>query len=60
MLKFHTLKVARVIPDTPHSVRLLLEVPESLREAYRFSQGQHLNLEIEVDGQDLASLLFHL
>lgn len=51
MLKFHTLKVAQVISDTPHSVRLLLEVPESLREAYRFSQGQHLNLEIEVGGR---------
>jgi ring-1,2-phenylacetyl-CoA epoxidase subunit PaaE len=50
MLKFHSLKVAAVIPDTPLSVRLLLEVPKSLREAYRFSQGQHLNLEIEVDG----------
>ena len=53
MLKFHSLKVAQVIPDTAQSVRLLLQVPESLREAYRFSQGQHLNLEIEVGGQTL-------
>jgi ring-1,2-phenylacetyl-CoA epoxidase subunit PaaE len=53
MLKFHTLEVARVIPDTAQSVRLLLKVPGALVEDYRFSPGQHLNLEVVVGGETL-------
>ena len=51
MLKFHSLKVARIIPDTASAVRLVFQVPDSLRRDYAFTQGQHLNLEVEVNGE---------
>jgi ring-1,2-phenylacetyl-CoA epoxidase subunit PaaE len=51
MLKFHTLKIAQIIPDTAQSIRLLLQVPDALADAYRFRPGQHLNLEVDVDGE---------
>lgn len=51
MLKFHSLKVARIIPDTAQAVRLVFQVPESLRPEYEFTQGQHLNLEVQVNGE---------
>ncbi len=53
MLKFHSLKVARIIPDTAQAVRLVFQVPESLRQDYAFTQGQHLNLEVQVKGEVL-------
>lgn len=53
MLKFHALTVKSVYPETSQAVRVELEVPEALREAYRFVQGQHVNLEMVVDGESL-------
>jgi len=53
MLKFHALTVKGVYPETAQAVRVELEVPEALREAYRFVQGQHLNLDVVVDGESL-------
>ena len=47
MLKFHSLKVARLIPDTAQAVRLVFQVPEALRQDYAYTQGQHLNLEVQ-------------
>lgn len=53
MLKFHSLKVARIIPDTAEAVRLVFQVPGKLRKDYAFTQGQHLNIEVQVNGEVL-------
>lgn len=45
-LVFHTLKVASVIEETKDSRSFVLEVPESLREAYAYQPGQFLTFEV--------------
>src|SRR3954451_10512666 len=53
MSKFHRLRVARLEPETRDAVAITLEVPDALRERFRFDQGQHLTLRAPVGGQDL-------
>ena len=50
---FHELRVRRIEPDTDEAVIVSFEVPEALREVFGFTQGQHLTLKKEVDGQAL-------
>ena len=43
-LKFHPLLVSALDVLTPDSVRIILEVPPELREAYRYVAGQHVSV----------------
>ncbi|MFJ8931743.1 1,2-phenylacetyl-CoA epoxidase subunit PaaE [Streptomyces sp. NPDC102364] len=51
--RFHRLRVAAVDRLTDDSVALTLAVPPELREAYRFTPGQHLALRRTVDGTEI-------
>ena len=51
--QFHPLRVAQVRPETPDTVSIAFEVPDTLRDAYRFTQGQFLTLKAPVDGKDV-------
>ncbi len=50
---FHPLRVRQVLPDTPEAVVVAFDVPDNLRAAFSFTQGQYLTLRKEIDGQDL-------
>lgn len=53
-LEFHPLRVGALDPLTPDAVRIILEVPEELAEAYRYVAGQHVTVRFETldaDGQ---------
>ena len=50
---FHPLRVADVEPLTEDAVAVTFEVPEDLREEYRFVQGQHVTLRTELAGDDV-------
>ena len=50
---FHPLRVSRVEPVTEDSVAITFEVPSHLREAYAFTQGQHLTVRTELAGVDV-------
>ena len=50
---FHPLKIAEVRRETDDAVSLRFELPELLRESFRFSPGQHLTLRQEIDGEDV-------
>jgi len=50
---FHPLRVAEIEPLTDDSVAVTFEVPDELREAYRFTQGQHLTIRTELAGDDV-------
>lgn len=52
-LHFHPLRVRDLRPDTDEAVIVSFDVPEDLRETFRFTQGQYLTLRHDVDGQDL-------
>jgi len=51
--QFHPLRVAQVRPETSDTVSIAFEVPDTLRDAYRFTQGQFLTLKAPVDGKDV-------
>ncbi len=49
---FHSLRVKEVVRETPDTATLVFEVPESLREAYRYSQGQYLTIKLQIGGKE--------
>ncbi|MCX5438461.1 2Fe-2S iron-sulfur cluster-binding protein [Streptomyces sp. NBC_00063] len=53
MARFHQLRVAAVDRLTDDSVALTFEVPESLREEFRHSPGQHLALRRPADDSEI-------
>lgn len=52
-LSFQSLKVARVVRETPDCVSLLFEVPDTLREQFRFREGQNLTLRQIIGGEEV-------
>jgi len=53
MLTFHALKVADVRLEGSDALCISFEVPEPLREAYRFLPGQHVGLRMQIGGQEI-------
>jgi ring-1,2-phenylacetyl-CoA epoxidase subunit PaaE len=51
--KFHPLTIAHVARETRDAVAITFDVPPSLKDAFRFVQGQHLTLRADVGGADL-------
>lgn len=53
MLTFHPLKVTDVRPEGSDALCISFEVPEALREAYRFLPGQHIGVRAHIGGQEV-------
>lgn len=53
MAQFHDLRIRAVTPETESAICVEFEVPERLRETFRFHQGQYLTLKAQVNGQEL-------
>ena len=53
MSKFHSLTIKEVKPETRDAVSLAFELPEALKDAYRFKQGQHLTLRTLINGEEV-------
>ena len=52
-MSFHRLRVAETVRETARATSLLFDVPESLRENFRWRPGQHVTLRFDLDGEDL-------
>jgi ring-1,2-phenylacetyl-CoA epoxidase subunit PaaE len=50
---FHSLKIADVRREIDDAISIGFELPESLRDAFRFSAGQHLTLRADIGGEDV-------
>ncbi len=50
---FHALKIAEVRREIDDAVSLRFTVPDELRDAFRFTPGQHLTLRTEIEGEDV-------
>jgi ring-1,2-phenylacetyl-CoA epoxidase subunit PaaE len=50
---FHRLAIAQVRRETADSVSILFDVPEEMRDAFRFKAGQHLTLRADIAGEDV-------
>ena len=53
MSKFYPLSIANVRQETRDTIVATFAVPPSLREQFAFTQGQHLTLRAEINGEDL-------
>jgi len=53
MRQFHSLKVLSIDRETSDSMRVALQVPEELQKEYDFLPGQHLPIQISVDGKKI-------
>ncbi len=51
MRKYHTLTVDSLDSETRDSLRVALNVPENLREVFVFKPGQHLPIQLAIDGK---------
>ena len=52
-VSFHSLEVAETVPETADAMSIRFDVPEELREAFRFKPGQHLTLKAEIGGEEV-------
>jgi len=52
MAKFHSLKVAKLTHPTEESVAVTFDIPDDLRSEFQFTQGQHLTLKKDIEGED--------
>ena len=52
-IDFHKLRVAEVRRETPDAVSVRFELPEHLRDAFKFKAGQHLTFRRDVNGEEL-------
>lgn len=50
---FHPLRVAEIEQLTPDAVAITFDVPDDLREAFRYTPGQHLTLRTTIDGEEV-------
>lgn len=53
MSQFHSLTIKDVRPETRDAVSIAFDIPESLAEAFHFTQGQYLVLRTELDGEEV-------
>lgn len=52
MSKFHSLTIKEVKQETRDAVSLAFDIPETLKDNFRFKQGQYLTLRTKIDGAE--------
>lgn len=52
-VSFHTLTIAEITPETADAKSIRFDVPEELRETFRFAPGQHLTLKVDIAGDEV-------
>ena len=50
---FHTLQIAGIVQETHDTRSFLLDIPQSLREAFQYRAGQFLTFEVPWNGMQL-------
>ena len=53
MQKFHSLTIKDIRRETAEAVSIAFDVPESLKKAYTFIQGQYLTLRATINGEEV-------
>ncbi len=50
---FYTLRVAEIVAETDEANSIRFDVPEELKDAFRFKAGQHLSVRAEIGGEEV-------
>jgi len=53
MSKFHEVKIASVRPETRDAIAVTFEMPAALADQFSYTQGQHLTLRTQINGEDI-------
>ncbi|AVI50199.1 phenylacetic acid degradation protein [Pukyongia salina] len=53
MAIFHTLRIKNIYKETDDCSVISFDVPEDIKEAFSYHQGQHLTLKADIDGEDI-------
>ena len=53
MLTYHPLKISELRPEGSEAVCVTLDVPDELREAFRFAPGEHIGLRATIGVQEV-------
>jgi 3-ketosteroid 9alpha-monooxygenase subunit B len=48
---YHTLRVKKVVPETADASSLVLDVPDGLRETFRYRPGQFCTFRVMIEGE---------
>ncbi len=53
MAKFHSLTVSNIRKETDDCVSISFNIPDNLKEEFRFIQGQYVTLKMNIEGEEL-------
>ena len=53
MADFYNIPVADIYKETKDCVVITFDIPDNLKETFKFKQGQHLTLRKEINGEDI-------
>jgi ring-1,2-phenylacetyl-CoA epoxidase subunit PaaE len=53
MISYHPLTIAELRPEGSDAVCVALDVPDELRDTFRFEPGQHIGVRATIDGQEV-------
>jgi ring-1,2-phenylacetyl-CoA epoxidase subunit PaaE len=53
MAEFHQIQVQDIYKETDDTSVITFQIPEELRDVFKFKQGQHLTLLQTIEGEDL-------
>ena len=53
MADFYNIKVADIYKETEDTSVVTFDIPTELREVFKFTQGQHLTLKADINGEDV-------
>lgn len=51
--EFNKLSVKKIVTETDEAVSLVFEVPDTLKDSYRYKPGQYLTLRFDLKGEDV-------
>lgn len=52
-MDFHKLIISKISPETPDTVTVEFQIPEHLRDAFAYTQGQHITVRHEISGHEV-------
>jgi ring-1,2-phenylacetyl-CoA epoxidase subunit PaaE len=53
MSRFHSLKIKKIIKETPECISVTFDVPEDKKSIFNFIQGQFLTLKKDINGEEV-------
>lgn len=50
---FYNLQVKEIVRETPEAVSVIFDIPENLKDIFRYTQGQYLTFRKVISGEDI-------